>query len=158
MAARVYSFKSVGETPSAVSQRKSQLVTSPPIGIKTPLELGSDSDGLLKMHRDLGDQVSDNLRNLLLTNKGERLMDYEFGANLSELTFELGSEDADTEAMTRIKSAVSRYMPYISLETLKSIRETADDDLARVGVRITYTVPAFSEKTRVVEVILYSGG
>lgn len=155
--ARSYSFTSVGETPSQLRQRSSQSLTSPPIGIFTPLELGSGDDGLLKMRHDLGDTIADNLRNLIMTNKGERLLDYNFGANLKELTFELGNEDTDIEAVTRIKQAAGRYLPFVSLDTFEPFNLRSEDTgVARIGVRVTYRVPLIDSKTRAVEVTLYS--
>lgn len=156
---RTYSFKSVGETPQDVRERNVQASRSPPVGIKTPLELGEGDDGLLKMNRRVEDAISDNLRNLILTNKGERLMDYNFGANLKELTFELGKEDIDIEAVTRIRESVGRYLPFVSLETFEPFNDYAlDNSVARVGVRITYRIPLINQTERKLEVVLYSVG
>jgi len=156
---RTYSFKSVGETPQDVRERNVQASRSPPIGIKTPLEIGDGKDGLLKMNYRVEDAVADNMRNLILTNKGERLMDYNFGANLKELTFELGSEETDLEAVTRIRNAVSRYFPYVSLETFEPFNDYAvDKSVARVGVRVTYRIPLINQTERKLEVTLYSVG
>lgn len=157
MATKTYSFTSVGETPSQVRQRISQAVTSPPIGIVTPLEMGAGSDGLLKMHRDLGNTIADNLRNLIMTNNGERLFDYNFGANLRELTFELGNEEIDVEAVRRIKQSCDKYLPFVSLETFEPFNlYTEQNSLARVGVRISYRVPLIDNKLRGIEVTLYT--
>lgn len=154
---KTYSFTSVGETPTQVRQRASQSVTSPPIGIATPLELGVGDDGLLKMHHDLGNNIADNLRNLIMTNNGERLFDYNFGANLKELTFELGSEDTDVEAVNRIKQAVDKYLPYVSLDTFEPFNLRSEDTgITRIGVKITYRVPLVDSKVRAVEVTLYT--
>ena len=156
---KTYSFKSVGESPQDVRERNSQASKSPPVGIKTPLELGEGDDGLLKMSRKADEAIGDNLRNLILTNKGERLMDYNFGANLKELTFELGQEDTDMEAVTRIRDAVSRYMSYVSLETFEPFNNrSVENGIARVGVRITYRIPLINQTERKLEVTLYSVG
>ena len=42
------------------------------------------------MHMSMADQVSDNFRNMIMTNHGERLCLYDFGADLDELIHELG--------------------------------------------------------------------
>ena len=63
---KVYDFKSVGEL-NIEHERKKILAEPMPIGIKTPMTLGGQH-GLWKMHTDLGRQISDNLRNLILTN------------------------------------------------------------------------------------------
>jgi phage baseplate assembly protein W len=160
MAQRVYSFKSSGEDASSQKERASQNVTRPPIGIKTPLELDEGDGGFLKMHSNIENVVADNLKNLILTNNGERLFDYNFGANLKELTFELCSEEIDEEATRRIQRAVSTYMPYVVLNTFEPIKLGGLDDesIAKIAVRITYVVPAINAKENAIEVILYTVG
>jgi len=154
-----YDFKSVGEDYQRRSQQRLARVQEPPIGIKTPLELGNSDDGILKMHRNLDKTIEDNFRNLLLTNWGERLMDYNFGANLKELTFELGDEDFDNEAINRISLAVSRYLPFVQLQTFEPFNEISEENsLAKVGVRITYTISQIDDRERKIEVILYATG
>lgn len=156
---KVYSFKSVGDKLDSILE--SEKTTAPaklPIGIKTPIQL-IDEGGFFRMHFEYADQVADNLRNLILTNHGERLVHYDFGANLRSLTFNLGQEDFDNEAILRIKRAVNKYMPYVSLETFVSLVEKNNlDAIATVGIRITYKVEALDETTRVLEIILYAGG
>lgn len=159
MATRIYNFKAVGEDKSSSNQRSAQQVKRPPIGIKTPLELSDSDEELFKMHYDIENNIADNLKNLILTNKGERLFDYNFGANLKELAFELGSEETDNEAIKRIQDVVSIYLPYVSLNTFEPIKMGAtSEDIARVSVRISYTIPAISSKERTIEVIIYTIG
>ena len=97
-----YNFKSVGKTKQ---QEEAEVVTKSqiPFGIKTPLQLGS-SEGILAMNYSLEDQFADNLRNLLLTNWGERLGLYDFGANLRPLTTEFTNLDKDRKS-TRLNSS-----------------------------------------------------
>jgi phage baseplate assembly protein W len=119
------------------------------------MQLGEGTDGLLAMHRRLDDTIADNLRNLILTNKGERLFDYNFGSNVRELVFELGTEDGDAEAIRRIASAISTYMPFVNPDTFESFVEPqTTDHLARVGVSVTYTVAGYQDKPRKIEVLL----
>ena len=60
-----YSFKSVGFTRESRKYNIKSDKKIPPIGIKTPLELSESS--LFKMHFNAGDQIKDNLKNLILT-------------------------------------------------------------------------------------------
>ena len=154
-ASKVIDFLSVGERESTYRRRTTVTQPQVPIGIKTPLEKGQNADGLFVMHKNLEDTVSDNLRNLLLTNHGERLFRYDYGANLRELAFELGTEEGDTEAILRIREAVSKYLPYVNLQTFESRQSPSTyTEPSKVIVRVTYSVPGVSQKQRVVEVIL----
>tara|TARA_B100001173_G_C15612897_1_gene389625 strand:+ start:58 stop:543 length:486 start_codon:yes stop_codon:yes gene_type:complete len=154
---KVYSFKSVGELDAENRQYAKAERQTIPIGIATPVQLGRNS--LLKMHTDQLKVISDNLRNMIMTNHGDRLGFYDFGANLTELTFELGSENGDAEATRRIAKAVGKYMPYIALDTFEPFVEKFDNQhTAKVGVRVTYTIPAISTDLKSVEVMLYVAG
>lgn len=150
----VFNFKSVGQTLQSVQQRTTS--SAPPVGIKTPLEIGS-SEGIFAMHFSTADQVHDNLRNLLLTNWGERLVHYNLGANLRQLTTEFVSqEDFDTAATTNIKNTVATWMPFVELESfLSTIDRAHNKNTAVVVITITYNVPALNVRARQLEIVLY---
>lgn len=140
--AKSYNFNSVGLKKTTVDSNSRLNQTEPPIGIKTPVELGNDGDGIFKMHRNLGDQIKDNLINLILTNHNERIGFTDFGANIRPLLSELGSADGDEEAMRRIQTAVGKYMPFVSLENfIMTPTESEDASQAKIRMVITYSVP-----------------
>lgn len=108
------SFKHVGIKTFEVNKANVVENSSFPIGIKTPLEFGNET--FLKMNTDIGNQMSDNLRNLILTNWGDRVAVYRYGANLQELVTEFSNqENFDSEAMLRINTTVSQWMPFVTL-------------------------------------------
>ena len=149
-------FKSVGELST---DRK--FTTSPvqnPIGIKTPLTLGEDADGIFSMHFKLEDQIQDNFRNLLLTNNGERLGLFDFGANLRALTLELAPDDFEAEAMNRIKRATSKYMPFIDLQSFAyTIDRNDNQNTAKIKLRVSYNVPSAGIVNKGMELTFYLG-
>ena len=50
-------------------------------------------------------------------------------------------------------------MPFVSLDTFEPIVERFDNEhTAKIGVRITYSVPKLSTKRRAIDVILYVAG
>lgn len=152
-----YSFTSSGTSRDTVVAQPS-TVAAPPIGIKTPLQL-SPRSGLFDMHTDISKQISDNLRNLLLTNHGERLGFYDFGANLRPILFDLGTDTGDAEAISRIKGAVRKYMPYVALAEFQVFVDRIDNKrVAKIGIQVTYSVPKIGEAIRSLEVMLYFGG
>ena len=149
------SFKASGKTRDqalAETLQKSPV----PIGIKTPMRPGT-TEGAFAMHFNLADAVHDNLRNLLLTNFGERLGLYDFGANLRPLTTEFVSQDNfDSAAVERIRTAVARWMPYVELEDYTTTVDRNDNrTTAVIRMTITYNVPALGVKKRALQVTLY---
>jgi phage baseplate assembly protein W len=121
------------------------------------MRLGS-SEGIFEMTYSLADQVGDNLRNLLMTNRGERLGLGDFGADLRPLMSEFTTqEDFDTAAVERIKAAVSRWMPYVDLyEFMSEIDRNNNKNTAVVNLTVTYNVPALGLKDRKIQVVLYA--
>lgn len=88
-----FSFKSSGKKIdnrkyTNITKSMTQLV---PIGLKTPLQLLQDSEDLYQTHLAPEKQLKDNIKNFLLTNHGERLGRYDYGANLSIFLYEANS-------------------------------------------------------------------
>lgn len=157
--AKSYSFGSVGIKKNQFDEIAAAAAVEPPIGIKTPIELGSNGDGIFKMHRSLADQIKDNLINLIMTNQYERLGFPDFGANIRPLVHELGSNNGDEEAMARIQRAVTKYMPFVALENFStSAVESTDASVARVKMIITYSVPRASITGQTIGIILNFSG
>lgn len=153
------SFKSVGKTAvQRASERASASGSLTPVGIKTPLRFGGNSEGVFAMHFSLADQLHDNLRNLLLTSWGERVALYDFGANLRELLTEVGSEeDFDNVAIERIANAISKWMPYVQPQTYASQIDNTDNiHTAKINVRITYDIPLLNVAGKELVVTLHA--
>lgn len=155
---KVYDFKSVGMTGAQSSAQNKIMQRVRPIGIITPIRF-SEASGPFAMHTDPIKNIQDNFRNLLLTNHGERVGLYDFGANLRPLVFDLGKDSFDQEAIIRIKNAISKYMPFIEPLTFESFNENSGERvLSKSGIRITYSIPRLNVTEKKIEVILYAGG
>ncbi len=159
-----YSFQSVGDPEEVLRQieerRNRQEAGGVPIGIKTPMRFSENFGDLLEMHTDQFAAIRDNLRNLLLTNYGERLGHYDFGGNLITVVNELGSDDGDSRAMALISLAVRKYMPFISLQGFESNSEPFEGNPITT-IRLTYTVPALDpngSKPQGLEIVLNFDG
>jgi phage baseplate assembly protein W len=155
-----YDFGSVGETEPALREREKLTFDRPKsnINIRTPLSLGYGQNALFVMNTDMGSAVADNLKNLLITNSGERVMNPRFGANLKPLLTEFSTPLFENEVMTRIKSAVKNSMPYVSLATMKleKIETPASSGLVAIQITIKYSVASTSLSGQEVSVTLYT--
>lgn len=131
-----------------------------PIGIKTPMSLGDNRSGIFAMNFELRDQVEDNLRNLLLTNYGERLGKFDFGANLRSLVSEVTSgEDFESRAMNQIQDSVTKYMPYVSLESFGvEFDKNPPKGMAVANIRMQYTVQQAGIFSKSISVKIYAVG
>lgn len=155
-----FAFKSSGINVSDRANVISSLTGSlkiPPIGIKTPLRLGNDSEGFLGMTYDISEEFSDNLRNLIMTNWGERVGLYDFGADLRPICTEfVTQDDFDTEAINRIKKAVEKWMPYVELIDFSSSTDHFENKNTAIRkINVTYKIPSINDIERAIQVILY---
>jgi phage baseplate assembly protein W len=65
------------------------------------------------------DQAFANAKNLLFTNKGERVMQPNFGCDLQNMVFEQVNEDIIELVESNIKTAFSYWLPYIYINKLE---------------------------------------
>jgi phage baseplate assembly protein W len=156
---RTYDFKSVGQLQQTYDENISDLAKTNPIGIRTPVSFAMTGNDMFSMSYDMPTQIMDNLRNLLSTNSGERLLMTDMGANLRPLAMEMTAEDADAEAARRIATAVEKFMPYIELDSFEpSVEKSDNDNVIQSQIRITYSVPALGLNNQAVEVIIFTAG
>lgn len=151
------SFKDVG-IKGFSSNNLGKSTNKIPLGIKTPLEIDQEGKSLFSMHYDLGSLMDDNLRNLILTNHGERLGLYTFGANLKPLLTDFtNKEDFDTEAMLRINTAVSIYLPFVTLIGFESKPDLENNEYtAKIKISVMYSVASANLNQRMCEVDLFA--
>ena len=158
---KVYDFKSVGFQQNDLANRDQRALfrSRNPIGIVTPVQFGNESDGLFAMHRNLLDQIKDNMKILIRTNHGERPPFYDFGANLLPIAFDISTDQGDIEAMRRISIAVSKYLPLVTPTAFEPITIYEDNkNVAKVGVRMKYDIPTLGVTNQGVDVVIYADG
>lgn len=101
------------------------------IGVSIPFNGG----GVFKSTFSTKDQIKFNLINLLLTYKGERVLNPQFGADLPRLLFEPINNDTLIKIENQIITSVSTYIPEI---TITNIEITPDTDKNTIYVNVTY--------------------
>ncbi len=87
------------------------------ISLKEPL-IHSESDGYYTLTQTLKETVQQNLKMLLLTIPGERVMIPDFGVGIPQYLFENKTPKLESEISSNIRKQVHRYMPFISIQTL----------------------------------------
>ena len=111
---------------------------------KLPLEL-DPTDGF-RLTRSLKEVVSQNLKMLLLTSPGERIMEPTFGVGLYNYLFQLNTEFTRSEIRERIYEQVRTYMPFVQIgEVSFGASEGADIDSNSLGISVRYAIPSTGE-------------
>ena len=85
------------------------------IGLKLPLE--QNRDGFFSRTKTSVEQSKYNIKNLLLTRKGERLGNPQFGSDLINVLFEQ-EEDVESKIEESIRSSVSQFLPFVNIVKL----------------------------------------
>lgn len=103
---------------------------------KLPLNIGEEGDfGLIKTYEEL---VKQNLKNLLLTNKGEKTMDSNFGVGIKSFLFEPNVPATYGIMEQEISDQISRYMPFLELEEIEVSQDPESDE--GISVKIYYVI------------------
>lgn len=85
--------------------------------------------------------VKQNIKNLMLTSPGERIMIPDFGVGIRNFLFEQNSIDTVSVIRSRIEDQVRSYMPFIELqEILPEFNEN------QLYIRIKYFIIPLSEE------------
>lgn len=152
------SFRNVGVRQFETRLMNTVSQSAMPIGIKTPVAFSAGQQSFLVMNMTLEEQIQDNFRNLVLTNHGERLVLFDYGANIGPLAAEYNSEEEfDAEVMVRINTAVAKYMPFIQLEGYRSEAQYHDNRYTGViKIYIQYSVPRANIGQKILEVTIYA--
>jgi len=146
------SFKNTGKSIEEVEKRflkEKSLRDSikKPIGIVLPLKPKKNSnETLFEMSYDINEQIKTNLKNLLLTSKGEVLCSPDFGTNLNQLYNATDVDSIEEIAMEEIKTTVKKYLPFIELSNFSSqkIHETQEIS-GYYELKIEYSIAGISD-------------
>ena len=80
------------------------------IGLELPLTYGNS--GFFTRTKTALEQTRSNIKNLLSTNKGERLGNPTFGCDLNRLLFEKEG-DIESDIEEEITSAINEFLPFV---------------------------------------------
>ena len=81
------------------------------------------------------EQAISNIKNLLLTTKGERFMQPDFGTDLQSLLFEQQVEDLKPRLIDGLTRDIARWLPYITLTSV-DLEQPEHNLLIRVRFKV----------------------
>jgi phage baseplate assembly protein W len=95
-------------------------------GISVKLPLSRDPESGYKLNKTLKQVARQNLKMLVLTAPGERIMIPEFGVGLRNYLFENMSSDVFFDLKSEIISQAETYFPYITINSVTFRQESPD--------------------------------
>lgn len=99
---------------------------------KFPLTIGEEGDfELNKTYQELAKQ---NLKTLILTIPGEKMMEPDFGVGIHKFLFSQSVSAVYNEISQKIKQQVDKYLPYIEITSLNVVPDNVSEETIRVSI------------------------
>lgn len=103
------------------------------------LPLAQDSADGYAMIKRLKTLVRQNLKMLILTNPGERVMEPDYGVGIRQFLFENFGNDVYARIDSRIREQVAQYMPAVQIQKLQFAG--SDPDTNTLALYLEYSIP-----------------
>ena len=107
-------------------------------GITLPVKRGNT--GYFEQAFSSFEQAKSNLKNLLLTRKGERIMQPNFGSGLHDLLFEQADDQLEQRLEDEITNTVNFWLPYINISEIEVTMTDEMKDRNKVDMKVIFTV------------------
>ena len=107
------------------------------IGIALPFGPGVSD---FKLNYTTLDQAKTNIVNLLLTHKGERFMQPDFGTDLRRFLFQPNNRVLEGEVQNEIMDAIKYWLPYVKIENILVDKSIENIDQYRINITLTFSV------------------
>ena len=105
--------------------------------IRLPLNVDG-IDGPYILTKEFDENARQNIKMIILTEKGEKISDPAFGCGLRAYLFEPHTEGLDYEIGEEIKVQLALYAPYVSFG---SVQITKNEETQSLHVHLWYTIP-----------------
>jgi phage baseplate assembly protein W len=110
------------------------------LAVKLPITR-NDVDGYT-MIKDFKTLIAQNLKMLILTAPGERVMDPEFGVGIRTYLFENYDSSIYVNIERNIREQVKLYLPVVTIVDISFDRSTGNQDRNVLGIRLAYAIPS----------------
>ena len=107
-------------------------------GITLPVKRGNT--GFFEQAFTSFEQAKSNLKNLLSTARGERIMQPEFGTGLHQVLFEQMTDEFEEKLQTTITESVNFWLPYITIKDIEVKMTDEMKDMHQAKLKIQFTV------------------
>jgi|TARA_B100001939_G_C16930055_1_gene613556 phage baseplate assembly protein W len=108
------------------------------VGIEFPLDYSQE--GFFRKTKTIRQQVKSNIRNLLLTEKGERIFQPNFGSNLKSLLFEQITPTSLENVENDIRESLSTWLPYVNVNNLVVVQDDRNPNQVLTSLEYSTTL------------------
>jgi phage baseplate assembly protein W len=103
------------------------------VGVMLPL----GGSPIFKLSYTTEEQAVSNLKNLLLTRKGERVFQPLFGSDIYSLLFENMDSELDSNLEESLSEDINFWLPYILLQ---KVEVNSEPDFNKVSIKVSFKV------------------
>ena len=115
-------------------------------GLSPKLPLARDYMDGYTLNKTIKEMLAQNLKNVILTIPGERMMNPDFGVGLVKYLFENLPAGTQEKVERAIVDQARRYVPAVTIEDIEfSISERELSNGTLLSVKIFYSIPSESE-------------
>ena len=123
------------------------------IGVGLPLT--HNKSGFFYRTKTSLEQAKSNIKNLLLTKKGERLGNPEFGSDLFRVVFEQEGDDIESKVEEAIRSAMSRFLPFILVDEIETQFSSLNKNTLNVSIKFSLNVDTTNTDKLSIDLVNY---
>lgn len=106
-------------------------------GIRFPFTDDRDDGSFVDSNNGLVEEVSSEILHVLLTVRGTKLRDPDFGTDLIRYIFEFNDESLWGDIESDIKGTISRYVKNTEIESISVFRDEANDHTADIAIKFS---------------------
>ena len=110
------------------------------VGLDLPIRRGDTKDGWMASTSTTIEAVKNNRRNLLQTNRGERLMQPNLGLNLRQLLFEQIDDGTLVAIQNNILDSLQIWLPFVEVRDIKIVNDDSKTDMNQIVVSIIFNI------------------
>ena len=144
----VYQYQPINENPdiaigiplpfNKASRARTDFFRSETFGDGVNYASGSSGGGqVFAQTYSTEEQAVSNLKNLLMTIKGERYMQPNFGTRVREILFDNNTEDLRSKLNSTLNEDVKYWLPYINIQDVEMI---SSGDMHAIAIRIFFQI------------------
>lgn len=124
-----------------------------PYNFTLPFRLATSSNGYFEVTETVLDAVISNARSLLVTNWGERPMQYYFGCNLREFLFDPKTDLLRRKIADRINTQFARWLPFLVIDEMYVLFSDDEPSLNENAVAIKIVFRFSDDPTKAAEIV-----
>jgi phage baseplate assembly protein W len=124
-----------------------------PYGFTLPFQQATGSGDYFQVTETLLQALNQNVKSLLVTNWGERPMQYFFGCNLRQFLFEQLDASLAPVVADRIVQQFATWMPALRIDTLNILFEGDDPSVPANCFAVKMTLSLVSDPRSMIQVL-----